>query len=72
MNNICTICRATIDVSWSELQNKLKRFADNSLLNMGFVERCIYCYKSLLELTEQKEHEWYQEVIKIVEKGGKC
>ena len=69
MNNKCLICKATIDAQWSELQNKIREITDlKNPLNLGFIERCIYCYKELLELTEKREHEWYQEVMKVIEK----
>jgi len=72
MNNKCVVCNATVDVQWSSLQNKIKETADLSQpLNLGFVERCIYCYKTLVELTEQRETEWYQEVMRAVEKRFK-
>jgi DNA-directed RNA polymerase subunit N (RpoN/RPB10) len=69
MNNNCLICKKTISEEWSSLQNTIKETADlnNPLVN-GFVERCIYCYKDLLELTEKRDHEWYIEVMKAVEK----
>lgn len=60
MNNICVTCKSTIDQQWSDLQNSIKNKIDmNSYLDRGFIERCIYCYKTLLELTEKKDHEWY-------------
>ena len=69
MNNTCNTCKATIDEQWSSLQNKIKKTADlTNPLNKGFTERCIYCYKDLLELTEKREKEWFQEVMKAVEK----
>ena len=72
MNNKCTVCKATIDTQWSSLQNKIKETGDlNNALTLGFVERCIYCYKSLVELTEKRENEWYQEVMKAIEKRFK-
>jgi len=72
MNNICVVCKATIDQQWSSLQNEIKKVSDLSKpLNQGFTERCIYCYKALLELTEKREQEWFQEVMKAVEKRFK-
>ena len=69
MNNVCLICKATIDEQWSSLQNNIRTNGDlKNLLTIGFVERCIYCYKSLVELTEKREHEWYLDVMKAVYK----
>lgn len=72
MNNICSICKATIDYQWSSLQDNIRETANlNHLLTRGFVERCIYCYKDLVELTEKREQEWYQEIMKAIEKRFK-
>ena len=69
MNNKCLICKATIDHQWSSLQNHIRETGDlNNPLTLGFVERCIYCYKQLVELTEKREMEWYQEVMRAIEK----
>lgn len=69
MNNICTICKATIEHQWSVLQNEIRKRGNlENLLTLGFVERCIYCYKNLVELTEKREHEWYQEVVKAAQR----
>lgn len=75
MNNKCLICKATIDNQWTILQNEIKKTANlDNLLVQGFVERCIYCYKDLLELTEKREQAWYNDVMKVIEKrfGDKC
>lgn len=69
MNNICTICKATIEEQWSSLQNEIKKKGDlDNSLTLGFIERCIFCYKNLVELTENREFEWYREVVKSFER----
>jgi hypothetical protein len=69
MNNKCTVCKSTIDNQWSSLQNTVSKTADlNNLLNCGFIERCIHCYKNLVEMTEKREQEWYLGVMKVIEK----
>lgn len=72
MLNTCAICKATIDQNWSALQEQVKAKADlNKPLNAGFVERCIYCYKALLELTEKQEQQWYLIAIEAIAKRMK-
>lgn len=69
MNNTCSICRSTIDNQWSSLQNYIKSFGISSnLLSTEFITRCIYCYKSLLELSLKSEHQLYVDVVKAIEK----
>lgn len=68
MNNYCTICKMLIDQSWSELQKTLSKYINHSILGTEITKRCIYCYKNLVELTEEREYEWYKEVMKAVEK----
>jgi len=71
MNNICEICKATIDSQWSTLQNEIKnKFGDKPMnrLTIAFVERCIYCYKQYLEIIEKDDHDWYLTVMKVIEK----
>ncbi len=69
--NTCSVCKMTIDEQWTSLQDSLKQYANKSILNRGLTERCIYCYKALVELVEKTEHEWYLEVLKAREKGSK-
>jgi hypothetical protein len=65
----CCVCKKTMDKQWIELQNTIKdRGNVTSYLTTAFVERCIYCYKQLLELTEQKEQDWYDQTIKAWDK----
>ena len=72
MNNYCQICKSTMDAHWISLQAEVRKTSDLSVfLNKAFVDRCIYCYKQALELTEQKEQMWHKEVMKVIEKRFK-
>lgn len=75
MNNTCNVCKATIDLQWSALQNEIKEkynnaSADRRTLSFrtAFIGRCIYCYKDFLERTEKDEELWYQEVMRVSSK----
>lgn len=75
MNNVCMICKATIDLQWSELQNEVRyklnigKFGYNHK-NNAFIERCIYCYKNFVELNEKREREWYKSVMDSLKRSG--
>jgi hypothetical protein len=69
MNNNCQVCKATMDEHWKSIQAEVRKTADLSVpLNKAFVERCIYCYKQMLELTENKDQKWYLEIMAIIER----
>lgn len=71
-NNVCYICKATIDLQWSLLQVEIEKSCKlNDLLNKEFIKRCIYCYKSLVETVETREHEWYKTILDAIERRYK-
>lgn len=71
MNNICTVCKATIDEQWSSAQNEVIGMFRGLITNiraMAFATRCIYCYKQYIEMKDKNEHNWYLEVMRVIEK----
>lgn len=68
MNNICGVCKTTIDLQWTDLQNNIRGKGISNRHAKAFIDRCIYCYKQYLELAEKGEHDWYLQFMNATEK----
>lgn len=69
MHNSCHICKMPIDRQWLEMQDYVRVNSDNNgFVAKALTERCIFCYKSLVELNEKMENEWYQKVLNMMNK----